>query len=195
MSVQENYDDIFDSKPEGVKDNALAQIKATAEQQEQAELDVEIATDQLNMLKKELVRIAEKIFPELLNALEMTEDITVGGLRVQLAEKLRGSIPVMHRDEAFKWLDKEGHGHIIKRQIVIEFNKDEEKWAAKFMRDCKQRKKQLNLIIKRTVHPQTLQAWSREMLGDGEDFPMELFGIFLQTFTKVSRPKQEETPF
>ncbi len=195
MSDQENYDDIFDNEPEGVKDNALAQIKATAEQQERAEVKVEKSEAQLKEDKKELVRIAEKVFPELLNALEMTEDITVGGLRVQLAEKLRGSIPVAHKDEAFKWLNEEGHGHIIKRQMIIEFNKDEEKWAAKFMRDCKQRKKQLNMTVKRTVHPQTLQAWSREMLGDGEDFPMELFGIFLQTFTKVSRTKQEETPF
>ena len=195
MSTQENYDDIFDGEPEGVKDNALAQIKATAEQQEHAEIKVEKSEEQLKLDKKELTRIAEKIFPELLHALEMTEDITIGGLRIQLAEKLRGSIPVVHRDEALKWLDKEGHGHIIKRQIIIEFSKDEEKWAAKFMRDCDKRKKQLNMVVKRTVHPQTLQAWSREMLGDGEDFPMELFGIFLQTFTKVSRPKQEETPF
>ena len=195
MSTQENYDDIFDGEPEGVKDNALAQIKATAEQQERAEIKVEKSEEQLKLDKKELTRIAEKIFPELLHALEMTEDITIGGLRIQLAEKLRGSIPVVHRDEALKWLDKEGHGHIIKRQIIIEFSKDEEKWAAKFMRDCDKRKKQLNMVVKRTVHPQTLQAWSREMLGDGEDFPMELFGIFLQTFTKVSRPKQEETPF
>ena len=195
MSSQENYDDIFADELEGVKDNALTQIKETAEQQEQAEIKVEKSEEQLKLDKKELTRIAEKVFPELLHALEMTEDITVGGLRVQLAEKLRGSIPVAHRDEALKWLNKEGHGHIIKRQIIIEFNKDEEKWADKFMRDCKQRKKQLNMIVKRTVHSQTLQAWSREMLEDGEDFPMELFGIFLQTFTKVSRPKQEETPF
>ncbi len=195
MSGQETYDDIFNEEKSDVKDNALAQIKETAEQQERAEIKVEKSEEQLKLDKKELVRIAEKVFPELLHSLEMTEDITVGGLRVQLAEKLRGSIPVAHREEAFKWLDKEDHGNIIKRQIIIEFSKDEEKWAAKFMRDCKQRKKKLNMIVKRSVHPQTLQAWCREMLGDGEDFPMELFGIFLQTFTKVSRPKQEETPF
>lgn len=195
MSSQESYDDIFDGELEDVKDNALAQIKETAEQQERAEIKVEKSEEQLKLDKKELVRIAEKVFPELLNSLEMTEDIIVGELRVQLAEKLRGSIPVSHRDEALKWLDKEGHGHIVKRQIIIEFSKDEEKWAAKFMRDCDQRKKRLNIIVKRTVHPQTLQAWSREMLGDGEDFPMGLFGIFLQTFTKVSRAKEEETPF
>ena len=192
MSGQENYDDIFE---ENVTDNALTQIKETAEQQEQAEVAVEKATEELSIAKKEFVRISEKVFPDLLNSLEMTEDLTVAGLRVQLAEKLRGSIPVKHRDEAIKWLTRKGHGDIVKRQIVIEFSKDEEKWADKFMRDCAQRKKQLNMQVKRTVHPQTLQAWCREMLEEGEEFPMELFGVFLQTFTKVSRPGKEETPF
>ena len=195
MSGQENYDDIFDVEEPVVRDNALAQIKATAEQQEESEVAVEKAEDELSLAKKEFVRISEKVFPELLSSLEMTEDITVAGLKVQLAEKLRGNIPVKHKDEAIKWLNDKGHGNIIKRQIVIEFNKDEEKWAAKFMRDCNQRKKQLNMKIKRVVHAQTLQAWCREMLAEGEKFPMELFGIFLQTSTKVSRSLIDETPF
>ncbi len=195
MSDIDVYDDIFGEDTPEVKTNAFAQIKATAEQQEQAEVTVEKAEDELRLAKKELTRIAEKIFPELLNSLEMTEDITIDGIRVQLAEKLRGSIPVANKVEAFKWLNEEGHGHIIKRQIVIEFGKDEEKWAEKFMRDCRQRKKQLNMTVTRAVHHITLKAWCQEMLDDGEDIPLELLGVFLQIFTKVSRTKQEETPF
>jgi len=196
MSGQENYDDIFEEDmPEIIKDNALAQIKATAEQQEEAEIAVEKAEEKLSIAKKEFVRISEKVFPELLSSLEMTEDITVAGLRVQLTEILRGNIPAKHKDKAMKWLNDKDHGDIIKRQIIIEFGKDEEKWANKFMRDCYQRKKQLNMKVKRTVHAQTLQAWCREMLTEGEKFPMELFGIFLQTSTKVSRSLIDETPF
>jgi len=195
MSSADAYDDIFGEDTPEVRDNAFAQIKATAVQQEEAEVVVEKAEGELKLAKKELQRIAEKVFPELLNSLEMTEDITIDGIRIQLAEKLRGSIPVANKTEAFKWLNNEGHGHIIKRQIVIEFGKDEEKWAEKFMRDCKQRKKQLNMVVTRSVHHVTLKAWCQEMLEEGEDLPLELLGVFLQTFTKVSRAEEEETPF
>ncbi len=195
MSSQEKFDDIFGEDTPEVKDNALTQIKETAEQQEAAEIKVEKAEQDLSFAKKELARIAEKIFPELLNDLEMTEDITVAGIRVQLIEKLRGNISVANKVEAFKWLNDSGHGHIIRRQIIIEFAKDEEKWAEKFMRDCRQRKKQLNMTVKRNVHHTTLKSWCQEMLDKGKDLPLELLGVFLQTFTKVSRDEKEETPF
>ncbi len=195
MSGQESYDDIFGEDTPEVVSNALTQIKETAQQQEEAEVVVEKTLEKYDLAKKEFVRISEKVFPNLLKSLEITEDITVGGLKVQLAEKLRGNIPERHRVEALKWLNDQGHGDIIKRQIIIEFGKDEEKWADKFMRDCNQRKKQLNMKVKRTVHAQTLQAWCREMLSEGEVFPMELFGVYMQMFTAVSRSSDDETPF
>ncbi len=195
MSYMIDYDDILSEDTPEEKDNALTQIKETAEQQEVAEKKVAEAENDLKLAKKELVRISEKVFPELLNDLEMTEDITVAGIRVQLIEKLRGNISVANKVEAFKWLNDSGHGHIIRRQIIIEFAKDEEKWAEKFMRDCRQRKKQLNMTVKRNVHHTTLKSWCQEMLEKGKDLPLELLGVFLQTFTKVSRAEEEETPF
>ncbi len=190
--MNNDFSDILE-EPKG-ESNALVQVKKTAEEQEQAEVRVEKAEAELDLAKRELRRISEVVFPELLNSLELT-DCTVADLRVQLAEKLRGSIPKAHEVEAIDWLNKHGHGNIVKRQIIIEFSKDEEKWAAKFMRDCNQRKKKLNMKVKRTVHPMTLQSWAKEMLEKAENFPMDIFGIFLQRFTKITRAEKEDKPF
>jgi hypothetical protein len=175
--------------------NSLAQIVQTAEAQEAAELEVATLTEDLKTATNKLRRISEEEFPELLDSLEMTEDITVGGFRVKLTEKLFGSIPVASREEAMEWLEANGHGDIVKRQILIEFGKDEEKWAREFIAECRARDKKLNMQVKRTVHPQTLQAWCREMVADGEDFDMELFGVYFRKWTKITRIEELIEPF
>ena len=77
---------------------------------------------------------------------------------------------------------------LIKRLFSIEFGREEEKWADKFERDCKQRKKQLHLKRKKFVHPQTLQAFIRGQLEEGVAVPLDIFGVFRQRFVKVALP-------
>lgn len=196
MSEIQNFDDILeDDVPAAIGHNILAEIGFMAKAQEKAEAEVERLENELELAKKNLANIRDKNFPELLDSLSNTTDITVDGVRVQLAKKLRGSIPKQNQDQAFAWLTDNGHGGIVKRKIVIEFNKDEEAWAKKFLADCRKRKKQLNMTIDRSVHHSTLQAWASEMLGNGEDIPRDLLGIFEQRFTKITRKEESEQPF
>ena len=41
---------------------------------------------------------------------------------------------------------------------------------------------------KYAVHPQTLGAWVREMLEEGEDIPIDILGVFRQRTAKVQVP-------
>ena len=73
--------------------------------------------------------------------------------------------------------------------MVIEFGKEDEPWARKFLRDCAQRVRPLNMKHKKDVHPSTLQAWVRKRLDDGDEIPMEKFGVYRQRMTQVTMPK------
>ena len=127
--------------------------------------------------------------PDLMDELELSEFTTMGGVKLKLAENIRGSIPAATAEDAFAWLEEHGHDRLIKRTFQIEFGKDQEAWANKFERDCAQRKRQLNIKRKKGVHPQSLHAFVREQLEEGVAIPMQIFGVFRQRYVRVTLPK------
>jgi len=167
-------------------DNLLAQISATAARQKDVEARIEAAEAELKAAQAELRRISEVELPELMDAADVASFTTTEGIKVEVREVIRGGIPSGTAEQAYAWLEDNGHAALIKRQFVIEFNRDEEAWAKKFAADLSKRKQKLRAKIKKTVHPQTLQAFVREQLEEGVEFPMQTFGVFRQRYTKVS---------
>jgi hypothetical protein len=122
-----------------------------------------------------------------------TETKTEDGIKVEIKETLRASIAqgdMEQQAKAFKWLEDQGHGHLIKQEFNILFGKSEEKWAKQFEGQLKRRKKPLNAKRKKSVHHGTLAAFLTEQLKKGVEVPLPLFNGFLQTFAKVFVPKK-----
>lgn len=183
--AEETYD-YSDIKQElNPKDNILAALSALALEQKKAEEAVAKAEEALAKAKEELAAIAEKRIPELMDAAEMTSYTTKDGVKIAIKEKIHGSIPKATEDKAFAWLAEHGHDDLIKREFKIQFNKNEESWAAKFKRDLEQRKKKLAYEIKRTVHTSTLSSFVAGQLEAGVEFPMDIFGVFRKRTAKI----------
>jgi len=186
--------DYSDFQTEEIGDNMMARIEGLAQKQVAAEALVESLEAQLVEAKANFRLISEKDIPNLLDEFDLADSTvnTPAGHEVKMATAIRGSIPKANETAAFQWLEDDGNGNLIKRQVTIEFGKDQEAWAAKFQRDCAKRKKPLNMKIKRAVHAGTLQAFVRRKLDEGVDIPMDTFGVFRQRFAKVT-VKTEET--
>lgn len=182
-SVVDTFD--YSDFKDGPGDNLLAQIGATAQEQKRAEAEVARLEEALTKAKENLRDIAERRLPELMDAAEAADFTTKDGLKVVIAETIRGSIPKANEARAFKWLEDHDHPHLIKRQFTIEFGKDQEAWAKKFEGDLAKRKKPLNVKRKNSVHPATLQSFIREQLEKGVDIPLDVFGAFRQRVAKV----------
>lgn len=170
-------------------DNILSEIAAVAQQQLDAELKISKLEDELKSAQATLRNIQEHVLPNLMDTASQASCTTKSGLKVEVTEVLRGSIPQASEAAAFAWLEANNSGALIKRQIVVEFGKGEEAWANKFAADLAKRKRPLHSKTKRSVHPQTLQAYLREQLGAGVDIPLSIFGVFRQRFSKVTAPK------
>lgn len=170
-----------------IGDNMLVQLSATATDLFHAEARVARLEDELKEAKETARHIRENQLPTLMESAGMEEFKTKDGLEIKIATELRGSIPKDHEEEAFAYLEEHNDGGLIKRQFVIDFGRDEEGWARKFMRDLSQRKRQLNTKIKRTVPPQTVKKYVREKLEEGVDIPMDVFGVFRQRFARVKQ--------
>lgn len=182
-----DYSDEQDER-RGIGDNLMKQLEALADRQESLESEVEQLEELLEKKKNELKIIADQEFPSLLSGLTGSLRLS-DGRTVELNEKIRASIAGSKAGPACEWLDEHGHGELVKREFVIKFNRDDEAWAKKFQRDLDKRKKPLAYNVKRTVHPQTLQAWVKEQLQAGVDLPRETFGVYVQKTAKVKRPE------
>lgn len=164
----------------GAGDNVLAQISGLALEQKQAEAEVAQLEEQLKAAQNKLKDIAERRLPEMMDAAEVTTCETRDGIVVKVREKIRGSIPKGRERPAFDWLEERGHDSLIKRRVIIEFNRDDAAWARKFEADMRKRKRPLNAKIEETIHPSTLSSFITERLQEGDDVPLETFGVFRQ---------------
>ncbi len=185
MTKEHDYSEFQDAP---VGENLMARIQGLAQEQMSAETRIANLEEQLMEARAALRDVKEVRLPELLDEADLGLSIitTPAGHRVELAVAIRGSIPGPKETEAFRWLEEHENGKLIKRTFNIEFGKNDEAWASKFERDCAQRKRPLNIKRKKGVHPQTLQAFVRQQLDEGVDFPMDLFGVFRQRFAKVT---------
>jgi hypothetical protein len=181
MSETHDYGEFKDAPG----DNLMGAITQTAIAMKRQEAEVARLEEELKAAQVRLRHLAEHELPGLMDTANMRDFTLADGTKIEVREQLRGSIPKPREEEAFAWLEEHNSGNLIKREFVIDFDRDEEKWAEKFKRDLEQRKKKVRAVIKRRVHPQTLVAYLRERLESGVEVPLDVFGVFRQRVAKV----------
>lgn len=189
-----------DGDVESAPPPADADLKTVAELAQRVltlEDEIAVLEAEAQTKKNALKEITEHTLPLALTQLGMTKFELTGGGLVGIKEIIAASISEANKAAAHAWLEKNGHGSLIKRQITITFGKGEEKWAAKFMRDLAQRKKPVRSQLKEAVNYQTLGAFVREQIVDarikGKDpqdvLPYTLLGVFEAKIAEVKLPK------
>lgn len=179
-----DYDDLK-QEVRGAGDNILAQLAGLALEQKRAEAEVAKAEEALAVAKTELKRLCEQEIPDLMDKAETSDHTTKDGIRIKIKEKVHGSIPKANEEKAFTWLKEHNHDALIKREFKIQFGKDEEAWAQKFLKDLQKRKRPLAFELKRAVHPSTLSSFVTSQLESGVDFPMDIFGVFRKRSSEI----------
>ncbi len=181
---EHNYSAWETDEPGG---NLMSRIEGLAQEQLDAEARVEALMYQLVEANAAVTLVKETKLPNLLEEAQLCKSkvVTPGGLVINLKEAIRGSIPKGKEEAAHAWLEDNGNANLIKRTVTIDFNKDQEDWARKFMRDCARRKKPLNLKLVRGVHTSTLRAFIKGALAEGVVIPLDVFGAYRQRFTDV----------
>jgi hypothetical protein len=179
-----NYDE-HKQEAAGPGDNILASLSALAMEQKRAEVAVAKAEEALALANAELKRISEHVIPDLMDVAKLTEYTSRDGIKIKIGEKIRGSIPKANEEKAFAWLTDQKHDDLIKREFKIQFGKNEEGWAKKFLADLQKRKRPLAFELKRTVHASTLASFVKGQLESGVDFPMDIFGVYRQRASTI----------
>lgn len=184
MNVSEAEQYALDTASETDGSDLLVQISRSVDQLTKANLAVELAEAELKKRQEVARDLGERQIPELMQRARQKTLKTDSGITVTLVEKLRAAIPKGKEGPALAWLTENGHGGVIKREVSVMFGKDQGDLAKLVVDDIIR----LGAMPenKLSVHPQTLAALLRELLEKGIDVPLEKFGAFNQTSTKLS---------
>lgn len=169
-----------------VGSNSMSALANLAQQQADLEHEMDVTEASLKMLKERHRKIAEEMLPELMDELAIEKFETKDGLKIDVSEKVRASISKGNQSAAFAWLEEHGHGGLIKSEVKVAMAKGDIETAHTAIATLTAAG--LQPEAKYAVHPQTLGAWVREMLEEGEDIPQDILGVFRQRIAKVQVP-------
>lgn len=179
MSIENAYLDYVQPQTAGDK---LSQLTQLAEQQAAAQSKVADLEAQLNRAREELRDIAERQVPELMDQIGISEFKTITGLKIKIDEIIRASIPKTKTALALAWLKNNGHAAMIKRVVAVSFGKGEDERADELHQRLAE---EFEVDDNASVHPSTLAAFVRERLRNGEEVPLDLFGVYRQRVSKI----------
>jgi len=172
-----NYGDI------AINEGDLSSLYDLIEKQANLERAVLTMEDGLKVAKQELRAVSEEELPSLMQLCGIEAFTTKEGLSVSVKETIRASIPKNKTLQAMEWLRSKGHEGLIKHSIALDFGRGEDEEASALYGFLIDQGLQPEETFK--VHPQTLGAFVREQLAEGEDLPMELLGVHRQTKAKI----------
>jgi hypothetical protein len=134
-----------------------ARLKTLVASAKKAQADIEQGENWLAEKQRELKNLVEIQIPAVMQELGIEEASLDTGESISVKEQIFANISQERQVAAFQWLRDNGHGGIIKRPEP-----------------------------KDTVHHSTLKALMKELLENGTEVPVELFGVFRQTVAKIS---------
>lgn len=176
-----------------VSDDGVKSLTELCESLQSLERKQEEVEAYLKDLKATIDDLSTNKIPDKLLELGVTELKLANGAKVYTSKKYIASIakdPEKSK-EAFNWLIKNGHGAIIKKQIVIPYTFEDSNGTVpeniKVAIDAL-KALELSFIDDGTIAWQTLRAFVKEQLESGEDvenFPKDLFNVYIQNVTKI----------
>jgi hypothetical protein len=158
-------------------DASLGSIAALAIELRETQARAKDLEDALIIEQDRIKRLAEQLIPDQMASLGLSEFRLNDGSCVTVKSFVSASIPKEKTMEAHAWLEREGHGDLIKSEVKASFGAGETEAAqsaAEKLRDVAGR-----VELKRAVHPQTLMAFAREMYEEGNSLPDSLFSIYI----------------
>jgi hypothetical protein len=137
--------------------------------------------------KKALLKMTDEDLPTMLAEIGLSSMKLDDGSEVTVKQTYGASILVDNRPAAYEWLRERGYDDIIKNTVACQFGRGEDDKASAFKAFAE--KEGFLAEQKTEIHPQTLRAFVKERVENGDDFPMELFGAYIGQRAVVKRSK------
>jgi hypothetical protein len=137
----------------------------------------------LKVKKSALQEYRVQKIPGLMQELGVSNLTLTSGAKIVLQRVVSCRLNQLQKLEAFEWLEKHEFGAMIKREVAVDFGRNEEEIAAKAVEALTALG--LKPSVNKDVHFQTLSAWSRKQLEAGGEIPATLFELSILNLAKL----------
>lgn len=146
-----------------------------------ANLDADLKAAKARFQKLRTFTIPEKMAELGVDALKF------GGKTVSVEPFVSGSIPSdpVRRAAAIAWLVENGASDLIKTEVAVSFGKSEHNSALSTAATLKEAG--LEPAVSETVHSQSLCAFARERIKNGDPIDPETLGLFTGRVAKIKK--------
>jgi hypothetical protein len=176
--------------PEAMSDDQLKTVKELANQQYELEKEIDELEAQTKVKSEALLKLKSETLPLAMAQIGLSEIASKNGeWKLQLKPYYSCKIDAENAPQAFKWLEDNKLGSLIKHNVVLVFD-----------RDSAEEVKKLREILDESgyayedeekVHPQTLKAFIKERVEAGEPLPLETFKAHVGTHSVISKGKKK----
>ena len=139
--------------------------------------------ENLKNKKDEISKLSELEIPNLMQQAGIMSLKLADGSSVEVKPFYAAKIPISKEHEAYDWLTSNGHGDLIKNIVSLNFQRSQDNEANALVQDLIN--KGHNVSQKKKVEPQTLKAFVKEAIQNGESVPMDLFGVYISNKTTI----------
>lgn len=168
----------------------LARLTQLAEEAQRLEKEIGERSVALAELQDAHKRIVRDVLPSAMDQLGMKSFALSDGSKIDVKEHVQASITEEHKIRAFAWLTEHEFDGIIKTKVQSEFGKGEIEAAREAVTALE--KSGFVATLDQNVHNSTLKAFVKERLAEGDDIPLDVFGVFEFKEAKINRPKEKK---
>ena len=185
--MEQDFEETLASSVEKVDQQGLTSVAALARQIRDKEKNISKLEDTLKAEKKALLKLTDEEMPAMLAEIGISSFSLDDGSTVEVKQTYGASILMDNRPAAYEWLRDNGYDDIIKNTVLCQFGRGEDDQASAFAAFAQQ---QGYVPEQKTeIHPQTLRAFVKERVEEGDAFPMELFGAWVGQRAVIKRGK------
>lgn len=125
----------------------------------------------------ELEAVRTRLLPEAMTEAGVSEFKLSNGAKVTVKKIYTGSIPAEEKPKAYAWLVENGHGDLVSHEVSVKLKRGNSQELSKLTAAIKKLALPYSDVEK--IHPQTLNAFIKEQVESGAEFPIELFGVYI----------------
>jgi len=185
--MEQDFEDTLATSVEKLDQQGLTSVAALARKIRDAEERIESLEKDLKAEKKVLLKLTDEDMPAMLAEIGISSFSLDDGSQVEVKQTYGASILVENRPAAYEWLRDNGYDDIIKNSVICQFGRGEDDQASSFAAFAQQ---QGYVPEQKTeIHPQTLRAFVKERVEEGDAFPMELFGAWVGQRAVIKKGK------
>ncbi len=162
---------------ESIGANSLSSISEIATSIRLLEKEIESREEALRDMKRSLRTLQEEELPSKMMELGLSSFKMDDGSAVEIKKLYGATILKDNEPQAFEWLRSNGHGGIVKNTVSVDFGMGEDETAQQFKNWVQSQGHMPKQ--KEGIHHSSLRSWVKEMVEDGKEFPMELFGAYV----------------